>query len=89
MRIETDKYLITSGNDDFVVQMKSTTKDSQLLKDKSKIGGVKLSEKTYHPSLEMAYKRIAKSVILESEAKDLDDVKMLLRELIDEVRFMQ
>lgn len=86
MRIETDKYLITSGNDDFVVQMKGVTKDSALLKDKSKIGSVSLGEKTYHGSLELAYKRIAKSTILQSEAKDLDDIKMLLRELIDEVK---
>ena len=89
MNIETDKYLITSDNYNIIVQIKEVVKDSRMLEDKSKIGSVKLGSKRFYPTLEQAYQGIANAMILGSEAKDFDDIKMLMRELIEEVKVMQ
>lgn len=88
MRIETDKYLITSNSHNVIVQLKEVVIDSPMLKDKSKIGSVQLSKERFYPNLEKAYKGLANALILNSDAQHFDDIKNLMRELIDEVKAM-
>ena len=38
MKLESDKYLVTTDGDQFILQMKKFVEDSPLLKDKSTIG---------------------------------------------------
>lgn len=89
INIETDKYLITSNESNIIVQMKEVVEDSKMLKDKSKIGSIGLGKKRYYPTLEIAYGGIVNQLIRDSNAQHFDDIKMLIRELIDEVRFLQ
>lgn len=89
MNIETDKYLITSNENNVIVQYKEIVTNSPLLKDKSTIGSVKLSDKRFYPNLEKAFTGIANQLIRNSEAQHFDDIKMLMRELIKEVKFLQ
>ena len=89
MHIETDKYLITSDAHNVIVQMKGVVADSPMLKDKSKIGSVSLGEKRFYPNLEKAFIGIANASVLGSEAKDFEDIKMLMRELSEEVKFLK
>lgn len=86
MKIETDKYLITSDKFNFIVQLKKTREDSHSLEDKSKIGEQILTEKRFYPTLEQVYQYIAKQLILDSETvESLDDIKSLLDYLIESV----
>jgi len=89
MHIETDKYLITSDNHNIIVQVKGVTADSSMLKDKSKIGSISLGDKCFYPNLEKAFNGIANKLILGSEAQDFEDIKMLMRELIEEVKHLE
>lgn len=90
MKIETDKYLITKEGLNIVLQLKTTKKDSHLLKDKSKIGEVALSQKTFYPNLEQCYKAMVTRMILDDETiTHFDDIKNLVNELIQEVKFMK
>lgn len=90
MKIETDKYLITKEGLNIVLQLKTTKKYSHLLKDKSKIGEVALSQKTFYQNLEQCYKAMVTRMILDYETiSHFDDIKNLVNELIQEVKFMK
>ena len=68
MKLESDKYLVTTDGDQFILQMKREVKDSPLLKDKSKIGQLEpSSEKRYYSSLSGLFYGMIKYQLLESD----------------------
>tara|TARA_B100001057_G_scaffold172277_1_gene173061 strand:+ start:1225 stop:1533 length:309 start_codon:yes stop_codon:yes gene_type:complete len=87
MRIENDKYLLTHDGDQYVLQMKTVVKDSQLLKDKSLVGSVKLStEKRYYPKISQAFNRIVDlSLADDLEVNTMLDISMKIDEIGSEL----
>ena len=69
MRIETDKYLVTTDDrEQFVLQMKKVVSDSPKLKDKSKIGTIQVSqEKRYYSSLSGLFYGMVKYQLLNDD----------------------
>lgn len=67
MKLETDKYLLTTDGDQFILQMKKVVEDSPILKDKSKIGTIQASqEKRYYSNLSGLFHGMVKYQLLES-----------------------
>lgn len=87
MRIETDTYLLTHDGEQYVLQMKSEVKDSAMLKDKSKIGTVSISnEKRYYPKISQAFKRIVDlSLAASDDVETMLDISMKIDEIGDEL----
>ena len=68
MRLETDKYLVTTDGDQFILQSKKVVEDSPMLKDKSKIGQlVPAAEKRYYSSLSGLFYGMVKYQLLDSD----------------------
>ena len=68
MKLESDKYLVTTDGDQFILQSKRVIKDSPLLKDKTKIGQLALSsEKKYYGSLSSLFYGMVKYQLLEDD----------------------
>lgn len=68
MKLESDKYLVTTDGDQFILQMKKVVEDSPLLKDKSTIGTLKVSqEKRYYSSLSGLFYGMVKYQLLDSD----------------------
>lgn len=68
MRIESDKYLVTTDGEQFILQSKKVVEDSPMLKDKSKIGQlVPSSEKRYYSSLSGLFYGMVKYQLLDSD----------------------
>lgn len=86
MKIETEKYLITSDSHNIIVQLKLTRKDSCLLEDKSKIGEVILGEKRFYPTLKSAYRGMVNNMLLvDEDINSFEDIMSLIDKLIDGV----
>lgn len=86
MRIETDKYLITQDKYNYILQMKTTVKDSHLLKDKSKIGEVSFGEKLFFANMAQVFKRIVDLSLAESdEVETMLDISMKIDEIGQEL----
>lgn len=68
MRLENDKYLVTTDGDQFILQSKKVVEDSPMLKDKSKIGQlVPATEKRYYSSLSGLFYGMVKYQLLDSD----------------------
>ena len=68
MRLESDKYLVTTDGDQFILQSKKVVEDSPMLKDKSKIGQlVPATEKRYYSSLSGLFYGMIKYQLLDSD----------------------
>ena len=82
MRLETDKYLVTTDGDQFILQMKKVVEDSPMLKDKSKIGTIQASqEKRYYSSLSGLFYGMVKYQLIESgEIQSFEQILDLITE---------
>lgn len=82
MKLESDKYLVTTDGDQFILQMKKAVKDSPLLKDKSTIGTLKASqEKRYYSSLSGLFYGMVKYQLLDSdEVQSFEQILDLITE---------
>ena len=83
MRLETDKYLVTTDDrEQFVLQMKKVVEDSPLLKDKSKVGTVQVSqEKRYYSSLSgLFYGMVKYQLLNDDEIKSFEQILDLITE---------
>lgn len=83
MRLETDKYLVTTDDrEQFVLQMKKVVEDSPMLKDKSKIGTVQVSqEKRYYSSLSGLFYGMVKYQLLNDDGiKSFEQILDLITE---------
>ena len=83
MRLETDKYLVTTEDrEQFVLQMKKVVSDSPMLKDKSKIGTVQVSkEKRYYSSLSGLFYGMVKHQLLNDDGvKSFEQILDLITE---------
>ena len=68
MKLESDKYLVTTDGDQFILQSKKVVEDSPMLKDKSKIGQlVPATEKKYYSSLSGLFYGMIKYQLLDSD----------------------
>lgn len=68
MILENDKYLVTTDGSQFILQSKYIVQDSQMLKDKSKIGTVALSnEKRFYSSLSSLFYGMVKYQLLDDD----------------------
>lgn len=85
MKLETDKYLVTTDGDQFILQMKKVVEDSTMLKDKSKIGTIQASqEKRYYSSLSGLFYGMVKYQLLESdEIESFENILDLITETKD------
>lgn len=86
MKIETDRYLITSDDNNIIVQTKGIVKDSPMLKDKSKIGQESLSEKRFYPNLKVAYGALPSLLLKQNEIDSFEQIIALHEELISDVK---
>ena len=82
MRLETDKYLVTTDGEQFILQSKKVIKDSRLLEDKSKIGQLAVSsEKKYYSSLSSLFYGMVKYQLLEdAEIQSFEQILDLITE---------
>ena len=64
MKLESEKYLVTTDGKQFILQMKEVVKDSSMLEDKSKIGSIKLGSKSYYSTLPMLFNGMVKHSLL-------------------------
>ena len=82
MKLETDKYLVTTDGDQFILQMKKVVEDSPMLKDKSKIGTVQASqEKRYYSSLSgLFYGMVKYQLLNDDEIKSFEQILDLITE---------
>ena len=82
MRLETDKYLVTTDGEQFILQSKKVVKDSRLLEDKSKIGQLAVSsEKKYYSSLSSLFYGMVKYQLLEDgEIQSFEQILDLITE---------
>ena len=83
MRLETDKYLVTTDDrEQFVLQMKKVVEDSPMLKDKSKIGTVRVSqEKRYYSSLSgLFYGMVKYQLLNDDEIQSFEQILDLITE---------
>lgn len=87
MRIETNTYLLTHDGEQYVLQMKGEVKDSPMLKDKSKIGTMAISnEKRYYPKISQAFKRIVDlSLAADDDVETMLDISMKIDEIGNEL----
>lgn len=68
MILETDKYLVTTDDKQFILQSKYIVEDSAMLKDKSKIGTVAVSsEKKFYSSLSGLFYGMVKYKLLDDD----------------------
>lgn len=68
MILENDKYLVTTDGSQFILQSKYIVQDSQMLKDKSKIGTLAVSsEKRFYSSLSGLFHGMVKYNLLEDD----------------------
>lgn len=68
MILENDKYLVTTDGSQFILQSKHIVEDSQMLKDKSKIGTLAVSsEKRFYSSLSSLFYGMVKYELLDSD----------------------
>ena len=82
MILESNKYLVTTDNDQFILQSKRVVEDSPLLKDKSKIGQlVPASEKKYYRSLSGLFYGMVKYQLLDSD--EIDSFEKILDLITD------
>lgn len=82
MIIETDKYLITKDEHNYILQMKGEVKDSRFLADKSKIGTKKLGDKHFFTKMSHLFVRLVDLSITNDE--DINTMKKL-SERVDEI----
>ncbi|MGB1322476.1 MAG: hypothetical protein ACPG5L_16205 [Vibrio gallaecicus] len=75
MRIETDRYLITKDDHNYILQMKEEIKDSRLLSDKSKIGSKKLGDKHFFTKMSHLFVRLVDLSITNDE--EIDTMKKI------------
>ena len=82
MKLETDKYLVTTDGDQFILQMKKVVEDSPMLKDKSKIGTAHASqEKRYYSSLSgLFYGMVKYQLLNDDEIKSFEQILDLITE---------
>jgi len=83
MRLETDKYLVTTDDrEQFVLQMKKIISDSPKLKDKSKIGTVQVSqEKHYYSNKASLFMGMVKRQLLnDDEIQSFEQILGLIEE---------
>lgn len=82
MILETDKFLVTTDNSQFILQSKYIVQDSQMLKDKTKIGTVAVSsEKKYFSSLSGLFNGLVKYRLLEDN--EINSFKSILDVITD------
>lgn len=87
MKIENNRYVISQDKYNYILQMKTTIKDSHLLEDKSKIGEVKLGEKLFFGNIAQVFKRIVDLELATSdEIKSMLDVSIKIDEIANELR---
>lgn len=68
MILDSDKFLVTTDGAQFILQSKYIVQDSQMLKDKSKIGTVAVSnEKKFFSSLSGLFYGLVKYRLLEDD----------------------
>lgn len=68
MILDNDKFLVTTDGAQFILQSKYIVQDSQMLKDKSKIGTVAVSnEKKFFSSLSGLFYGLVKYRLLEDD----------------------
>lgn len=68
MILDNDKFLVTTDGSQFILQSKYIVQDSQMLKDKSKIGTVAVSnEKKFFSSLSGLFYGLVKYRLLEDD----------------------
>ena len=68
MNLETEKYLVTTDNEQFILQMKTVVKDSAKLGNKEKIGTIQVSkEKKYYSSLSSLFYGMVKYQLLSND----------------------
>jgi hypothetical protein len=76
MELESEKYLVTTDGKQFILQMKEVVKDSSMLKDKIKIGSIKLGSKSYYSTLPMLFNGMVKhSLLTNDEIQSFEDIK--------------
>lgn len=86
MRIETDNYLITQDDYQFIVQSKTTYEDSLLLQDKSKVGTVKLGKPLYYPRLEQCLNKAIELSLNSNHIESLEEVKQCVQDTLKEFK---
>lgn len=86
MKIETEQYLITSDKYNFILQMKEIIQDSHLLEDKSKVGTVRLGEKSFYPSIGALYRGMVHHVAMRDENMEtLCELRKFIHSAADEL----
>lgn len=75
MRIETDKYLITKDEHNYILQMKEQVKNSTFLIDKSKIGSSKLGDKHFFTKMSHLFVRLVDLSITSDD--EIDTMKKI------------
>ncbi|AUR85705.1 hypothetical protein NVP1079O_61 [Vibrio phage 1.079.O._10N.286.45.E9] len=83
MKLETSKYLVTTDDNQFILQTKGVIVDCAVLKDKSRIGCESLSEKRFYSSPSSLFYGMVKYQLLEND--EIDSFEKIL-DLITETR---
>ncbi len=76
MKLESEKYLVTTDGKQFIFQMKEVVKDSVLLEDKSKVGSIKLGSKSYYSTLSALFNGMVKhSLLNDDDIQSFEDIQ--------------
>jgi hypothetical protein len=80
MKLESEKYLVTTDGKQFILQMKEVVKDSSMLEDKSKIGSIKLGSKSYYSTLPMLFNGMVKhSLLTDDEIRSFERIEEVIK----------
>ena len=89
MKLESEKYLVTTDSKQFILQIKEVVKDSALLEDKSKVGSIKLGSKSYYSTIPALFNGMVKhSLLTNDEIQSFEQIEEMIDAIGESLKFV-